>query len=838
MSGYHISAKNMLSNAVIIRLCYTKTNPKWEENNMKINQFARVDVPLDVKIQELKKINFYPEQAESLSLNQLYLYFLEKALIEADSQAVLTQKLHGLLATSTCDLYDYLAENEINTTVFYAVAMQLLEFEVGVDFDIDQPLKKMDEYHLYHHSVISTNQDLINAWYDLLCTHTKNGRTYLDTLAAKGYFVPFWGMNISDKPLIFNGKAQPVFDTSKLIREVVYVESSLDTDHDGKRDLLKAEIIRPVDTELGLKVPALYTASPYNQGTNDHAADQMMHNVNVPLKHKEPNNLSYSDIEYHAEEPDLPPARKVNGESKAAEETFGHAKSVTLNDYFLARGFAVVYAAGIGTMDSDGERTCGSKEETLSTTAIIEWLAGKRKAFTNKNDNIEIKAWWCNGSVAMTGKSYLGTLATAAATTGVEGLKTIISEAAISSWYDYYRDGGLVIAPGGFPGEDADILAEECFSRQKQAGDYLKCKAQFNKDLAQIKHDQDRNTGDYNQFWDARNYLKDIGNIKCDVIMVHGLNDWNVKPRNVYNLYRELDKLPVHKKLFLHQGQHIYINNFQSLDFTDMMNLWLTNKLYGVENHANELLPDVCVQDNSTEETWHTFSGWHTEMPIKHEYHFAVNQLTEEAGQEISESFADQLPDKDFQFYQKNWNQWRADLLSSDNQKLQANRLIYKTDKLANDIYLQGCPHVKLRVASNQDKGMLSFMLVDFGKAKRLGEVPATLGIKALDAGYHWQEDDLKEFKLTKETPWKMITKGHINLQNREHPWKTDDLKPNEFYDVELDLQPMFYHLLKGHQLGLVIYSTDMEMTVRGNEDLQYTLQLNNCQLDVTYEEL
>ncbi|MSE24896.1 hypothetical protein GKC32_10650, partial [Lactobacillus curvatus] len=75
---------------------------------------------------------------------------------------------------------------------------------------------------------------------------------------------------------------------------------------------------------------------------------------------------------------------------------------------------------------------------------------------------------------------------------------------------------------------------------------------------------------------DARNYLKDVGNIKCDIVMVHGLNDWNVKLKNVFNLYNKLGDVEVTKKLILHQGQHIYINNFQSLDFTDMMNLWLS----------------------------------------------------------------------------------------------------------------------------------------------------------------------------------------------------------------------------------------------------------------------
>ncbi|WP_290033451.1 Xaa-Pro dipeptidyl-peptidase [Ligilactobacillus cholophilus] len=805
---------------------------------MKINQFARMDAPFSQKVDELRKINFYPEQADFLPLNELYLYFLEKVLFEASSQATLAQKLHGFLATSTEDLYDYLAHKEINLTVFYAIAMQLLGFEVDDDFDINDPLKKMDEIHLYHHDALNDEKDLINAWYDLLCTHNKDGRTLLDSLAANGYFKQFWGLDVNKKPLIFNGKTQPVFDTSKLIREVVYVESSLDTDHDGKRDLLKAEIIRPVDTELGLKVPVLYTASPYNEGTNDKTTDKITHNVDVPLKRKEPNNTTYEEIEFKYENSNLPAARKVNGTSRAAEETFGHDHNVTINDYFLARGFAVVYAAGIGTKDSDGERTCGSKEETLSTTAIIEWLAGNRKAFTNKTDNIEIKAWWCNGSVAMTGKSYLGTLATAAATTGVKGLKTIISEAAISSWYDYYRDGGLVIAPGGYPGEDADVLAEECFSRQKQAGDYLKIKTQFNQDLAQITKDQDRDSGNYNSFWDARNYLKDVPNIKCDVVMVHGLNDWNVKPRNVFNLYKELDKLPIKKKLFLHQGQHIYINNFQSIDFTDMMNLWLTNKLYGVENHANELIPDVCVQDNSTEGTWHAFDGWQTENPQTYAYKFQTNALSLDESSPDTVTFSDQLKVEDFNLYKKNWDKWRQDLLSEKENALTGNHLIFKTNKFEKDIYLQGCPHLKLKVASNQDKGMLSFMLVDFGNIKRLGEVPSTLALKALDAGFQWKEDDLKEFKLTAPTPWKMITKGHINLQNRENNWKNSEVKANQFYDIDLDLQPMFYHLVKGNQLGLVIYSTDMEMTVRGNENLSYSVQLENCQLDLNYETL
>ena len=52
-------------------------------------------------------------------------------------------------------------------------------------------------------------------------------------------------------------------------------------------------------------------------------------------------------------------------------------------------------------------------------------------------------AGWHNGSAAMIGKSYDGTLANGVAATGVEGLKTIVPISAISDWYRYSRMNGI-----------------------------------------------------------------------------------------------------------------------------------------------------------------------------------------------------------------------------------------------------------------------------------------------------------------------------------------------------------------------------------------------------------
>lgn len=794
---------------------------------MKFNQFSRCQTTITTQVSELESLGLtcltdYPTK----DTTALWLELLTEIIPTKTTIAAKHAALQNLLATSKNDVLSFCQSETVDACAFYNVALQLLHFEVDDDFSLEQPLAFMQKTNLPYHEKINTQTELISAFYDLLNTPTKTGQVFLDYLATQGFFNKFYGQ--ITQPLIFNGKTQPVFDTSQLIYEVVYIQSDLDSDLDGKCDLLKAEIIRPKETESNLKVPVLYTASPYNQGTNDKLGEKLTHDVNVPLTPKKPTKKSYEDI--CAPTFNLPNAQKysANKITTQASETFARELSYTLNDYFLARGFAVVYAAGIGTRGSDGLRTCGSKEETLSTIAIIEWLTGKRQAFTTKEATTEIKAWWCNGNVAMTGKSYLGTLATAAATTGVSGLKTIISEAAISNWYDYYRDGGLVIAPGGFPGEDADVLCGECFSRKKDAADFYKIKETYKKQLAQITIQQDRASGNYNAFWDARNYLKDIANIKCDVVMVHGLNDWNVKVRNVYNLYQALQDLSVKSKLILHQGQHIYINNMRSIDFSSMMNLWLTNKLYEVANDADKILPDVLVQDNAVAETWHQFESWQTPDAKLQTLHLGLDELTttKVVGQV---SFNDQLPQETFAKYSKDYHTWQNELLTAP--ELNTSRLVFSSQPLTNDQYLTGTPKLKLKVASSKNYGMLSFMLVDLGTAKRLGAVPKLLGRKTLGLGYRWREDDLVEFALDKPSDFKLISKGHINLQNRTNLWQNDELKANEFYDLNVTLQPIFYHLPKGRRLALIVYSTDMEMTVRGNQDISYALDLEACEL-------
>lgn len=794
---------------------------------MKINQYSIIKVSPAQQVAELKMLHLLKDGEDTqLAPSPLFETLLARIHEGVNSPLPTTEWFHDLLATPDQALDDWFNGGAALTTdVFYRVALQLLEFEPEVDFQLAQPVADWKKFNLpmIEHTTW-TSADVVSAFYLLLNTRGKNGMSLIDLLTANGFLAWTYQLPAAQKPLIFNGKPLACYDPHEFIREVVYVETDMDTDFDGHADLVKVEVMRPKESQLK-KVPAVFTASPYNQGTNDEWGDKATHNVNHPLTHKS------TDYQSPVEEsfPDHFAYQPVKGAAERATETFTSTPSYTLNNYLAVRGYAIVYSAGIGTKDSDGFQTCGSPEQTAAMKAVVEWLHGDRRAFTDRHSGYTITADWCNGNVAMTGRSYLGTLSTAVATTGVAGLKAIISEAAISSWYDYYRENGLVRAAGGFQGEDADTLADETFSRTKRPADFQRIKGRYLQYVDQMAKAMDRTTGNYNDFWAARDYRKDIPNIKADVMMVHGLNDNNVEPSNVKALADGLAKLPVTSKLILHQGQHIYINAFQSLDFSEMVNLWLANKLLGIDNHADAVLPPVLVQSNKTPETWTAYDRWTDGAALT--FYLHGNKLTTTASdKEDIYRFSDQQSTADYEAWCKSPAKWQ-EALYKDDSKFSCH---FSSDQLSEDLLLRGTPRLTVQVAASTDHGLLSAELIDKGTDKRLTVSPVLMNRGGLPLGCQWKTDDLREFRLQKNTSeYKVISHGHINLQNRHNARQVDGLFAGQLVTVSFDLQPLFHQLTAGHQLELIIYATDYHFTLRGNEEINYRLPVQNARLEI-----
>jgi X-Pro dipeptidyl-peptidase len=73
------------------------------------------------------------------------------------------------------------------------------------------------------------------------------------------------------KPVFKEGQAQlvPAFsDASEWIKEELWVQTNFDSDQNGKLDRMHVFLTRPLQTNTeGLKLPVIYTSSPYFAGT-------------------------------------------------------------------------------------------------------------------------------------------------------------------------------------------------------------------------------------------------------------------------------------------------------------------------------------------------------------------------------------------------------------------------------------------------------------------------------------------------------------------------------------------------------------------------------------------
>ncbi len=753
---------------------------------MKYNQYSYLSVDQKDILKELKEIGF--DLPTHLPEKELFEWFVRKVYFTYKNT---DYPLSNLVADAETDLLSYFqSDREWSLEIFYTVALQLLGFHYFIDFeDTDSFLKEVQFPIEYG--------NLVENLYHLLNTRTVKGNLLIDQLVSDG-LIPE-----TNQYHYFNGKSLATFTSHDAIREVVYVESRVDTDKDGMPDLVKVSIIRP---RYEGKIPAVMTASPYHQGTNDKASDKALYNMNVDLEVKEPHTIQVETPQLELVDP-LGQAELVD----EAEETLTHINSsYTLNDYLLPRGYANLYVSGVGTKDSQGLMTNGNYQQIEAYKNVIDWLNGRCRAFTDHTRQRQVKADWSNGKVATTGISYLGTMSNGLATTGVDGLEVIIAEAGISSWYNYYRENGLVTSPGGYPGEDFDSLAELTYSRALRAGDYLRHHAAHVADLEEVKKQLNRKTGDYNQFWHDRNYLLNANQVKAEVVFTHGSQDWNVKPLHVFNMFQALPA-SIKKHLFYHNGAHVYLNNWQSIDFRESMNALLSKKLLGYDSSYE--LPTVIWQDNTGEQSWTSLDDFGNQTSQRT---FLLGD-----GEKVIQN---RYETKDYERYGKAYPTFLSDLYQDKAQQVTIDLPIEE------DLHLNGKARLHLRVQSNTNKGLLSAQLLELGSKKYLQPYPAVLSVRTLDNGRYHMLDNLTELPF-KEAGQRVISKGYLNLQNRHDLLEVEAVTPGEWMEFDFDLQPTIYKLEKGATLRLVLYTTDFEITVRDQTDYQLTIDLAQSSL-------
>jgi X-Pro dipeptidyl-peptidase len=566
-------------------------------------------------------------------------------------------------------------------------------------------------------------------------------------------------------PVFKDGEAQIIeaFNTpDQWIRHDLWVETNFDTDGDGKMDRMHVAVTRPFQTDSeGLTLPVIYVTSPYFAGVA-RETEGAFWNVNHELGEKVAGIV-------HPE---------VRRKGKRPIISNSHIKK------WIPRGYIVVHSSSPGTGLSQGAPTVGGQNESLAPKAVIDWLCGRVSGYTTPYGSEIVVAYWSTGKVGMTGTSYNGTLPLAAATTGVEGLEAIIPIAPNTSYYHYYRSNGLVRSPGGYLGEDIDVLYDFIHS-----GDESK-RAFNNKTIrdTEMKNGMDRITGDYNDFWAGRDYLNQMKPMKAALLMAHGFNDWNVMPEHSYRISKRAKEMGIPTQIYYHQNGH------GGPPPMKMMNRWFTRYLHGIENGIENDAKAWIVRENDSKQYPTAYTDYPN--PEATPVVLYINAGTSSYGRLSLENSSS----KGQETFSDNASFSATSLAQSTSSN---HRLLYVSEILKEDLHISGLASITIKAASSKPAVNLSVYLVSLPWNKNKGA------------------------KITEN----IITRGWADLQNNSSLSKSSPLISDKFYKMTFDLQPDDQIIKKGQQIGLMLFSSDSEYTLLPKPGTELTIDLKETMI-------
>ena len=640
------------------------------------------------------------------------------------------------------------------------------------------------------------------------------------------------------EPLFLNGRAQPIFpftpgddiehysyEKSDIVRYIVYVETDYDTDGDGKPDLVKTLVQVPKAAVKGdYKAPSIFEASPYVTGTTEERTLEglglkeggnfdMAKLYSKPEKRKAVKEVSTEEV---AKAADPKEWYYVNPRESSDDYTHYDYENLNWYNYYLVRGYAVVTSSGLGSKGSDGINTTGSDLEIAAYKNIIEWLNGKRKAYADKTSNREIKADWSSGNVAMTGLSWAGTTTFGVASTGVEGLKTIVPAAGIASWYDHFNSQGSPLDTGA--SNDLSWLSVYTSGRILDKEDWDKVKDYYAAYITKLNELQHKDGHNYNEEYVKRDYTLNAANLKAAPLIIQGLNDDNVKPKHFELMVQAFKKAGIDPKVLLHQGNHVYPStrwsgtNVAGQAFNDLMNLWYSHYLFGIRNGI-QYLPEVTAQDNLDPSKWRKFDKWES-----------TNSITARAYSKRE----DVTVSSDFYGTGENWTTRNQDAAFHSS----AVSASYAAP-VDQDITIKG--HIPVNFSASFIKGdkshaHVSATLMDVSDEEfdvvkeeitydKDGYGTRTLEKETLDETGYWSGSNLDSLPLKRYKTHKVksvvISRGWLNLANPGSGFDSAssshsiDLKENEYHNYTMYLQPNLYTVKKGHRLVLTLHAFD-----------------------------
>jgi X-Pro dipeptidyl-peptidase len=432
-----------------------------------------------------------------------------------------------------------------------------------------------------------------------------------------------------------------------------------------------------------------------------------------------------------------------------------------------------------------------------------------------------VVADWHNGSSAMIGKSYDGTLSNGVAATGVDGLKTIVPVSAISAWYYYSRTGG-VRHNNNYPG--GNLNPGITTGPNPPPGVNLPnrrplCGA-FNTFVNGIDGDSH---GDVNEFWRDRDYIKDASNVKAAVFAIHGFQDDNVRMNHLGYWWDALKANGVQRKLWLLRTGHTDPFEIRRAEWVNTLHRWFDHYLHGVANGVEAEVP-VTIEDEK--DVWHDYADW--PVPGTSTVNVFLRGTSEAsaggfAGSAGGSSGADTLT-----FTGSNSVNETNYINNPDGS--QANRRVFLSQPLKADTRLSGTARLDLNASLSTQQSNLGVLVVDysatpFTMVSRSGEgvrntttrtcwgatadgTPCTIGDTCTVTDETVENACYLEISKRTEgvTQWR-VTRGGLDSSNRDSLWYQDAMPVTigEKDQFAIPTMPTEHTFKAGHRIGIIV---------------------------------
>jgi X-Pro dipeptidyl-peptidase len=427
---------------------------------------------------------------------------------------------------------------------------------------------------------------------------------------------------------------------------------------------------------------------------------------------------------------------------------------------FVLRGYAFAMADVRGTWGSGGCWDYGGLNERRDGYDVVEWLGTQK---------------WSNGKVAMTGASYDGTTANAAAVQQPPHLATIVPISAISRWYGYaYQQGAratlsgasadidppgvtpldFMLAYGMAPPPDPSTLT----SAQQVSMRWTPC------DRAQQTAKGYSTDPDYDGYWQERDYLRLASKVKVPVLVSHGLQDFNVKTWEGTAWY---EALRTEKMMVLGQWPHAHPRGKYG-DWDELLDKWYARWLYGVRNGVENEAP---VRVQSSDKEWRTGEWGRT---TKRSLRLAGAATT---------ILDDGLLDEE-------------QMLAGAGA---GTRFVRVGVPGSEGLHLQGRPVLELVASSDSPSTQFDAVLCDVGPDGRC----------------------------------RIVSRAFLNARYRDGLTKGRDLEPGKEYRFRLEFIDKDHVLAEGHQLQVLVSSSSSTWVLPDEQRARNTLHLDRSRLIV-----